>query len=256
MKLLKIINKELVVIVRSIDVGYGNTKFCKVGMNGEIECDHFPSIAKLHTGIDRGAGVMTRRDLIEVKSGESKYLVGKDSIDTLSARDDRGGHLLENYVDTPQYKALLRGALWYMKEESIDLLVSGLPVNHFGNDGNRMRDRLIGVHKYPDGREVVVKDAWIIPQPVGGFIDYFMTGSKITRVNDIKSLTLDVGYYTLDWVTCRGIRMQDERSGSVPGGMSLILEKLTQLISVDRNSQFSDVGIVDNGIRNGFKTRI
>ena len=50
--------------------------------------------------------------------------------------------------------------------------------------------------------------------------------------------------------------MQDEHSGSTPGGMSLILEKLTQFISADRQAPFSDMNIVDAGIRNGFKTRI
>lgn len=243
-------------IVSSIDVGYGNVKFCQSDKNGELVYGHFPSIAKAYTGIDRGASVMTRRDLIEVESGESRYLVGRDSIDTLSARDDRGGHLQTNYIDTPQYLALLRGALGYMGDTSIDLLVSGLPVNHFAQDKIRMRERLIGEHKFPDGRVITVKDAWIIPQPVGGFIEYFMSGSQLNQLDDIKSLTLDVGYYTLDWLTCRGLKMQDERSGSTPGGMSLILEKLTQLISADRNASFSDVNIVDSGIRNGFKTRI
>jgi plasmid segregation protein ParM len=38
--------------------------------------------------------------------------------------------------------------------------------------------------------------------------------------------------------------------------MSLILDKLTYLISEDRQAPFSDVNIVDAGIRNGFKARI
>lgn len=242
--------------VRSIDVGYGNVKFCHGETDEKLECGHFPSIAKAHTGVDRGASVMTKRDLIEVQSGESKFLVGRDSIDTLSARDDRGGHLQTNYIDTPQYLALFRGALRYIGDDSIDLLVSGLPVNHFAQDKNRMRERLIGEHRFPDGKIINIKDAWIIPQPVGGFIEYFMSSSQINQIDDIKSLTLDVGYYTLDWLTCRGLKMQDERSGSTPGGMSLILEKLTQLISADRQATFTDVNIVDAGIRNGFRTRI
>jgi plasmid segregation protein ParM len=244
------------VIVRSVDLGYGNTKFCHGEINGELKCGHFPSIAKPHTGVDRGAGVMTQRDLIAVESGDSVYRVGRDSLDTLSARDDRCGHLLANYIDTPQYLALFRGALGYMGDSPIDLLVAGLPVNHFAQDKNRMRERLIGDHYFPDGKKITVRDTWVIPQPAGGFIEYFMSRSQIHDIEDIKSLTIDVGYFTLDWLTCRGLKMQDERSGSTPGGMSLVLERLAQLISVDRETPFSDLNIVDTGIRNGFKARI
>lgn len=156
----------------------------------------------------------------------------------------------------PQHLALLRGALTYLGESSIDLLVSGLPVSTFAQDKDRMAEKVKGEHLFPDGRRVAIKDAWIIPQPVGGFIEYFMGGSQITQLDDLKSLTIDVGYYTVDWLVCRGLKMQDERSGSTPGGMSLILEKLTQFISADRQAPFSDTNIVDAGIRNGFKTCI
>jgi plasmid segregation protein ParM len=244
------------VIIRSIDVGYGNTKFCHGGDGDSLACGHFPSIASLYTGLDRGAGVMIRRDLVEVESDGSHYLVGRDSIDTLSARDDRGRTMLTNYIDTPQHLALFRGALAYLNESKIDLLVSGLPVNFFAPHKNRLADRLKGEHVYPDGKTIQIKDAWIIPQPIGGFINYFMNTHQTDNIADLKSLTIDVGYYTVDWLVCRGLKLQDERSGSTPGGMSLILDKLTQLISEDRKATFSDVNIVDDGIRNGFKARI
>ena len=152
--------------------------------------------------------------------------------------------------------ALLRGALHYMDEDNIDLLVSGLPVNNFNYDKEKMKELLIGEHHYPDGRVITVKDAWVIPQPVGGFVDYFINVCEKDRVDNIKSLTLDVGYFTLDWLTCRGLKIQEERSGSTPGGMSLILSRLTELISDERGSPFKDISIIDAGIQNGFKTNI
>jgi plasmid segregation protein ParM len=244
------------VIIRSIDVGYGNTKYCMGGDETDLKCDHFPSIASLYVGIDRGAGVMIKRDLVEVESNGARYQVGKDSIDTLSARDDRGRTLLTNYIDTPQHLALFRGALAYMGEPVIDLMVSGLPVNYFTGHKERMAGRLKGEHKYPDGSSVMIKDVWIIPQPIGGFINYFMSTNQTESLADLKSLTIDIGYYTVDWLVCRGLKLQDERSGSIPGGMSLVLEKLTHLISEDRQAPFSDVNIVDMGIRNGYVARI
>ena len=246
---------EKATVIRSIDVGYGNTKFC-YGGDGKLECGHFPSVASLHTGLDRGAGVMIRRDLQQVESDGSHYLVGKDGIDTLSSRDDRGRTLLTNYIETPQHLALFRGALAYLGESEIDLLVSGLPVNFFAQHKERLAERLKGEHSYPDGKKIQVRDAWVIPQPIGGFINYFMNESEIDNIVELKSLTIDVGYYTVDWLVCRGLKLQDERSGSTAGGMSLVLEKLTHLISEDRQAPFSDINIVDTGIQNGFKARI
>jgi plasmid segregation protein ParM len=242
--------------VRAIDVGYGNVKYCQGEKEGQLLCGHFPSIASLYTGVDRGAGVMSKRDLVEVESGNSRYLVGRDSVDTLSARDDRGRTLLEDYIDMPQHLALLRGALAYIDDPHIDLLVSGLPVSYFAQDKEKMAERLKGEHRFPDGQVITVSDTWIIPQPVGGFINYFMDSGQLGNLEDLKSLTIDVGYYTVDWLVCRGLKMQEERSGSTAGGMSLILEKLAELISVDRQARLSDTHLIDMGIRSGFRTRI
>lgn len=244
-------------IVRGIDVGYGNTKICHGGdVPSALKCEHFPSIASLHAGVDKGAGVMAKRELVEVESGGNVYLVGKDALDTLSARDDQGRTLLTDFIFTPQHLALYRGGLRYLQEQNIDLLVSGLPVNYFSQHKEHMEQRLKGIHQYPDGIEINVKEVWIVPQPIGGFIHYFFDNDDIEDLSDLKSLTIDVGYFTLDWLVCRGLKLLDERSGSCPGGMSLILEKLTQFIGEERGVPFSDYHMVDKGVRNGYKTRI
>lgn len=246
-------------VIRSIDVGYGNTKFCfgKSETNA-LKCRHFPSIASVSSGIDKGAGVMAKRDLIEVFVENNRFLVGKDSLDTLSARDDKERTLLNNYIDTPQYLALFRGALYYLAELNIDLLVTGLPVNHFARDKDRLSEKLKGKHVYPDGRIIFVNDSWVIPQPIGGFINWYMNNSnnEYGKLDNLRSLTIDVGYYTVDWLVCRGMKLQDERSGSTPGGMSLFLKKLTELIADEKGNNFSDINLVDMGIINNCKTRI
>jgi plasmid segregation protein ParM len=116
-------------IIRAIDVGYGNTKFC----HGDKGCDHFPSIATLtmKSGIGLSAGGTIKRDVIEVESDGSNYLVGKDGIETLSARDDRGRFLNASYAETAQHLALFRGALTYLDVPEIDVIVSGLPVKNY-----------------------------------------------------------------------------------------------------------------------------
>ena len=70
--------------VKAVDVGYGNVKICSGVIDGKLESFHFPSIAKQFTGINRGTSALSKKDLIEVMVGNSRYLVGKDSMDTLS----------------------------------------------------------------------------------------------------------------------------------------------------------------------------
>lgn len=239
-------------VVRSIDVGYGNVKYCKEG----FACGSFPAVAKAFTGVNRGAAELAARDMVLVNGGKLDYWVGPDSRDTLGARDGTGGHLVDGYIETPQYLALLRGGLHYIGEPVVDFLVSGLPVEHFGKRRERLRELLVGEHVFPDGRKVEVKDAWVVPQPLGGFIDAVMQSRKAVDLSEVRSLTLDVGYYTLDWVTFRGSVMQDGRSGSVPAGMSMVLEALAELVEQDTGTRLNDLGLLDRGLQRGCQMRV
>lgn len=244
-------------IVRSIDVGYGNTKFCYGREKDQpARCDHFPSIATLSLGKDFGGGVMVKRDLVEVCADGSRYLVGKDVADTLSAQDDTGRILGRDYTETPQHLALFRGALAYMREPQIDLLVTGLPVNFFKQHKDRMIARLSGVHEGGDGGKIQIKSLWVIPQPIGGFVDYTLSNNRFSELSDSKCLVVDVGFFTVDWLVCHGLKLQDERSGSTPGGMSQILGRLAHLVSEDRGEPFENINLLDAGVRNGFRMRL
>lgn len=242
--------------VVAIDVGYGNTKFCAAN-NGTLKTGHFPSIATLQVGVaDRGAVDLSNRELITVIAGNDTFRVGPDAIDTLSAHEDRNRNLAKNYVETPQHLALLRGALHYLGKANVDLLVTGLPVNDYAHHKKRMADKLRGLHAFPKADPIHVHEVLVIPQPMGGFVNYFMGTNQIGALKAIKSLTIDIGYFTVDWLVCRGLKMQEERCGSVPGGMSMILDRLKHLISEDRQTSFSDINLIDAGIQNGFKTRL
>ena len=50
--------------------------------------------------------------------------------------------------------------------------------------------------------------------------------------------------------------MAGNRSGSIPGGMSILLEVLRQLISEDRGKPLRDITIVDEGLRNHCTAKI
>ncbi|MDD5277850.1 MAG: PRTRC system protein D [Methylovulum sp.] len=245
-------------IVRAIDVGYGNTKFCYGKQeNGVIRCGHFPSVATQLLKSEIGAGVMAKRDTVEVLSSDGTlYIVGVDAIDTLSGQDDAGRILGSDYINTPQHLAFFRGALHYLDEPDIDLLVTGLPVDYFSGYKDRMAATLKGLHVFPDDRTVNVKEVWVVPQPVGGFIDYTMSAKRFAELVDSKCLIIDIGWFTVDFLVCCGLKLEDNRCGSTAGGMSQILKNLAALVSQDIHEKFDNINQLDKGIRNGFQMRL
>lgn len=237
-------------IVRSIDVGYGNTKYV-LGPEGKgFACDHFPSVAAVKGHRDIGSGVVSRKDVVQVVADGGEFLVGRDADLVLGARQS-GRVLHRDYPETAAYLALARGALAYMKQPMIDLLVTGLPVDYHAAYKERLTERLAGRHEYPDGSVVTVAQAWVIPQPIGGFIDYAIGHHCYQDLKETLCLVVDVGYFTLDWVVCRGLKVLDERSGSVPGGVSLWLDKLAQAVSEELQEPFRDLGRLDQAVRRG-----
>lgn len=223
------------IAVCGLDIGYGNVKWALIkGKGNDIAVDHFRSTVKKITKVhNRGADSMTKRDMLLVSVDDNEYLVGKQSQLSLPGLNSNTEHLQRNYIDTPQHEALYKGVLSYIGADVIELLVTGLPVDHYDSDHKRMRKKLTGRFEYPNGKSIIVQDVWVIPQPVGGFIDYFMMDSEYEDISNLNSLTIDVGHYTLDWIICTGMNMQEERSGSIPGGMSLILERLAELPASD-----------------------
>lgn len=235
-------------IVSALDVGYGNCKYT-TGRNGQkIECRHFPSVAPVYLDKDISGDATMKKDVVRVMVGTDQYIVGKDAM--LSIKSGTGRVLSANYPEKDGYLALVRGGLSYMKQPVIDLLVTGLPVNYYRQYKERLTERLIGVHEYPDGKEVTVNKAWVIPQPVGGFLNYATENQLYSSLRESNCLVIDIGFYTVDWLVCRGLKVIDERSGSVPGGMSKLLESLSLNLSKELGEPFEDINRLDIALNN------
>src|SRR2546427_11245176 len=116
-------------IVRAVDVGFGNTKFVTGVSAGAIECDHFASLAYPGVRDSSADAIGGRRRPICVPIEGLFYEVGPDI--HLAADVFRPNHLNDQFAESHAYLALLRGALYYMRVERIDLLVVGLPVAAF-----------------------------------------------------------------------------------------------------------------------------
>ena len=110
-------------IVRAVDVGSGNTKFVTGVTGADIRCASFPSIAYPSSGETPHWPASERRKTVCIPVGPLFYEVGPDV--GLAADTFRAKQLHDEYTESPEYTALLRGALSMMKVPHIDLLIVG-----------------------------------------------------------------------------------------------------------------------------------
>lgn len=245
-------------IVRAVDVGYGNTKFTSLVTSGDIQCGIFPSLApQASGGPDLAAGLMQRRNTVVVEVDGVKYEVGKDA---RLAQDSSHGRVLDpDYSMSATHMALIRGAIYYMGQPQIDLLILGLPVNTFEKYSAMLAERVVRKHPVPfrlpngdmEQREVAVRHCRVIPQPIGAFFDYSTRTKTYDRMRSQMNLLIDIGYYTLDWLVADGVKMVNARSGAHNGGMSAILRAMAESIGSKIGEQISDLSILEEAIRTG-----
>ena len=141
-------------IVRAVDVGSGNTKFVAAASGADIRCVSFPSVAYPSSDGLPSWPSGDRRKTTFIPIGALFYEVGPEV--ALAADTFRAKQLHDEYTESPEYMALLRGALGMMKVSHIDLLVVGLPVALFAVKKAALEKAMTGKHDVGDGKTVTV----------------------------------------------------------------------------------------------------
>lgn len=232
-------------IVRALDLGWGFAKYT-VQNGDEIEYKSIPSLAPRHTGVDLSGSLMGRRDTVVVEVQGTLYEVGPDSTDL--DPNDASRNLNDNYVYSDQYRAVFLGALHYMKTPVIDLLVLGLPLSHM-HLTDHVKTMAVGKHKV-GANEIEVKNAVILPQPVGG-LNYCFSLNSQDEFADMKeemNLVVDPGFLTFDFLVSSGNRPVDTRSGAHTGGVSKVLRAMADSISAKYGLKFENFGTIDRAL--------
>lgn len=135
----------------AIDLGFGNVKFVTEHQHGQpVRCDLFPALAPPRRSCteDLGGGVMTQRNTAVIEVDGVGYEVGKDA--ELATDATYGRTLDGSYPETAQYLAMMRGALAYMGQSAIDLLVLGLPNNTISQYEAKLKEIGVGEHVVPE----------------------------------------------------------------------------------------------------------
>lgn len=235
--------------VRSVDVGSGNTKFISAAAGMDLRCMTFPSVAYPSMDGRPGWAAGDRRRTMLVPVGPLFYEVGPDV--ALAADTFRARQLHDDYTESPEYMALLRGALAMMKLSQIDLLVVGLPVALFAGRKAALETAMTGQHDIGNSKVVSVTKALAVAQPQGALVHYASVHGKLTEIGSERSLIIDPGSRTFDWLVSQGLRLVPKQSHSVNRGVSDVLRLLAQEISRDIGTPYRDLDAIDLALRTG-----
>jgi plasmid segregation protein ParM len=245
-------------VVRAIDLGWGYTKLSRKGRVVESDMDYmaFPSLAPMHSGMGFDVPLFDQRDTVVVRVDGTSYEVGPDAADIDT--NDASRNLNDQFIHTEQYKAVFLGALHYIGESEIDLLVVGLPLSNM-RAAPKLKERMVGTHVLNAQETVVVKDALVLPQPFGG-LSYCMSGQTgeeaFKNLDREANLVVDPGFLTFDFLFSHGRKIIETRSSAYNGGVSKILRALAESISNKFGIQYSNLGAIDRALRDSRMLKI
>ena len=215
-----------------IDIGFGHVKHCAAAiqtlpdgtLTAPVAC--FPSVVVLQSGFVHSDSPLTSGAVRAIEMGPLTYLVGEQAA---VADDGAGGRPLNlRFAMTDEYEVLVKAALanvGYPAE--LKCLVLGVPVNSPVNVIDYLKTRFVGELRI-NGRTVRVDSVRVVDQPVAAFVWQVQSRGKRNAIEGRTALTIDVGYRTIDWVVTQGVRGVPSRSGSSPGGVSRIVQKISQ----------------------------
>lgn len=245
---------QLKKIVRAIDVGYGNTKFVTSrGVEDQIQCSLMPSIAPLPI---KGSQISTKgSDTVIVEVNGAEFEVGPGAYKAI--RKNYSRTLDYSFSKSDTYTALLKGALYFMDVEHIDLLVLGLPVKMHDDKAltNELTNRFKGPINVANGRKINIEEVWVLPQPAGGLFDYGNSVDVFDKIQNEINILIDPGYYTFDWWTSRGIDERHAFCGSYEGGVSAYLSAIAEQLGADLKIQIDEFKAIDDAILNNKPVR-
>lgn len=249
-------------IARAIDVGFGQVKYTTKDYDAGAGCQVFPSITATATGLVKMAGSMFGQDdVVNIDVDGKLYTVGPDAINSVSGSFVR--NVDDTYSRSNDYMALLRGALYYMREPEIDWLVVGLPVSTYKNDAIRdsLRERIIGAHTLPNFHSersrsthpsvsVRIAHCRVVPQPAGAFFNHCSSAKVYDAMGDRKNLIIDIGHGTVDWFVASGLKMEHARCGAYAGGMSQIISVIAAQMGDRLQNNIHIQTRIDRALRN------
>lgn len=233
----------------ALDVGYGFTK-CAFRESGDQDpvVLSFPSLAPLADDMRLDGGVLRHRNTRRANIDGTTYEIGPD-VHLVSDGHRKVVHA--DYVTTPEYRALVAGALRLAGLDDVDLLVVGLPVSQMSAQQTTLKRSLTGVTVHVDDHVVRIREVLVLAQPVGALIDLASSAAQYERLRKQVNLVIDPGYFTTDWIVAHGLHPVSTRCGTHDGGMHAVLRRIAAGVGKATGRDYNDLDAIGRGIVTG-----
>lgn len=230
--------------VASIDLGHSSVKVSFLNQDGVKRREMFRSVVTPSFPIsDETEAARAAAETVVV--GGRSYFFG-------STAETQGGAavatgLSEDWIETPEYMALMLGALKKMKSkgcpEPLAMVVMGLPTHVYSRYKERLKELAA---PYFGGAEIK-----IVPQPLGAYqrvmledmgkpsIGHSMTTESIGIV--------EIGYFSSDFMLMQSGRWVEKASGTC-SGVRVAAEHLMRILS-DKRGITADLGECEQALQ-------
>ena len=222
-------------IVRSIDLGYGQTKLIKdITAKGIIKTATFPSMTVLANASNSLVVDSTNQHDVELVEHDTN--IYKAGVDIHLLSNSYSNRVLnKDFIQSNDYHVLMKAALLMMKTEFIDVLVLGLPVNKLKSGAQYLQSTWRGEIKLNSKNKVQVNKVVVTPQPLGGFYKFASSFEDFQSIKSKSTLIIDVGFFTVDWLVIKDMKLAGA-NGSYEGGMSFLLSQIEEKIGKSINN--------------------
>ncbi len=202
---------------------------------------------------------MLKKDNFIVQVKDTMFEVGRDIHLAMDANHDSDVMDLD-FSLSDAYAARLYGAISYMLPAlpgaTIDHLVLGLPLNTYFRLHRKLAEKFRGSHRVgPRGETVTINQCSVYPQPIGSYAMFMANhATHFPGVSNPMALIVDVGYNTVDWFVCQGMKANEARSGANQKGMVGVLKTAAKKLIQETEAQDTEADIarrIDQSLKNG-----
>jgi len=214
-------------IILGMDVGYSNLGFVS-GPAGRPSGCCMPAGAGPANLLPHSMGGSNGQGVAVTTASGDKWVAGVEPHRFQQWSRD----LHADYPASETYRALVHAALLRTQEKHIDHLVTGLPVSQYQDKSAQQRliDQLAGTHLINGDTTVEVARVTVMPQPAGAYMDYINHAHDLDVVIQGRILIIDIGFYSVDWVTIEAGEIRMVSSGSSVNAMSMLLGAADQML--------------------------
>lgn len=219
-------HKENPMDVIALDIGRSAVKIAAPGVKMLFPTAVCPAVdlSKLEVGDSAEAA---KRDIVEIDG--TRYFIGDTAV--RQSRDKTSEGLRDDWIESPQHRALLKGAYAAAKRQSgadDGLLVLGLPSRLFAEQAKRLAEIASLTLHLP------ITNVKVVPQAFGAYMALMLdeSASVSAKRNPAQETwgVIDVGYYTTDFALLDGGEWSAFAADSV-GGTHRAAENLMSIVS-------------------------